>query len=79
MFKIGEMLNMLKMLKSFLGLDPPPFPPKKGGGKTQKTFNSFNISPVGSIFVLWVCPLNFNIFNISLVGSTFFKKDPPPK
>ena len=46
------------MLKVFWVLTPPPQKKRKGGGKTQETFNMFNISPVGSIF-LWVGPLNF--------------------
>ena len=47
MLKTGE---MLKMLKVFWVLNPPPPKKKEVGGKTQKTWNIFNISPVGSIF-----------------------------
>ena len=66
MLKTGEMLKMLKMLKVVWVLAPQweaffQKKSKRGGVKTQKTFNIFNISPVLSTFFVGK-PFNFLTF-----------------
>ena len=65
---------MLKMLKVFWVLTIPQ--KKGGGGKTQKTFNIFNISPVLSTFFV-SNPFTFLTFLTFPSGKHVFKKKNP--
>ena len=75
--KVLETREMLKMLEVFWVLTSPP-KKNKGGGKTQKTFNIFNISPVQSFFFVGM-PFKFLTVLTFPLWEAFFQKNPPPQ